>query len=295
MDRRERSRRVLESSSPSALDTRCSGFWASPTPITQLPGTDMADGHVHALYLHGHSVLHRVAPQVKIVGAFLIVVSIVVTPREAFWAFGLYLIVIVALSPQSPVSRPVSLARRMIIEVPFLLVALLLPILGGGSTVEVFGLSLSQAGLWDAWNILAKATLGLSIAVILGATTQVPELLVGLDGLKMPSIVTAIAGFMVRYIDVILSDWSRMRIAMASRAHDARWITQIGPMARTLGAMFVRTYERGERVYLAMRSRGYTGSMPASVIPETPVSQWMLGGAVIASVWTVAAMAVLTT
>ncbi len=253
----------------------------------------MADGHVHALYLHGNSVLHRVAPQIKIVAAFLIVIGIVVTPREAFWAFGLYLVAIVALATVAHIT-PRFAARRMVIEVPFLLVALLLPILGGGSTVEVFGLSLSQAGLWDAWNILAKATLGLSIAVILGATTQMPELLVGLDGLKMPSIVTAIAGFMVRYIDVILSDWSRMRIAMASRAHGARWITQIGPMARTLGVMFVRTYERGERVYLAMRSRGYTGSMPASAIPAAPVSQWMLGGAVIAAVWAVAALAVLT-
>ncbi len=254
----------------------------------------MADGHVHALYLHGHSVLHRVAPQVKIVGAFLIVIGIVVTPREAFWAFGLYLVAVVMLAAVARIP-PHFAARRMIIEVPFLLVALLLPILGGGPTVEVLGLSLSQAGLWDAWNILAKATLGLSIAVILSATTEVPEILAGLDGLKMPSIVTAIAGFMVRYIDVIVSDWSRMRTAMASRAHDARWIAQIGPMARTLGVMFVRTYERGERVYLAMRSRGYTGSMPASAIPATPVSEWMIGGAVIASVWAVATMAVFTT
>ncbi|MCZ7531858.1 MAG: cobalt ECF transporter T component CbiQ [Acidimicrobiia bacterium] len=254
----------------------------------------MADGHVHALYLHGHSVLHRLAPQVKIVGAFLIVIGIVVTPREAFWAFGVYVLAVIALAAIARIP-PSFAARRMLIEVPFLLVALLLPILGGGPSIEVFGLSLSQAGLWDAWNILAKATLGLSIAVILGATTQMPELLVGLDGLRMPSIVTAIAGFMVRYIDVILSDWSRMRIAMASRAHDARWITQIGPIARTLGVMFVRTYERGERVYLAMRSRGYTGSMPASAIPTTPGSEWMLGGAVIASVWAVAALAVLTT
>jgi len=254
----------------------------------------MGAGHAHALYLHGHSVLHRVAPQIKIAGAFLIVMGIVVTPRQAFWAFGLYVAVIVALAGIARIG-PRFAGRRMIIEIPFLLVALLLPILGGGPTVEVLGLPLSEAGLWDAWNILAKATLGLSVAVILGATTQVPEMLAGLDGLRTPSIITAIAGFMVRYVDVVLSDWSRMRIAMASRAYDARWFTQIKPMATLLGTMFVRTYERGERIYLAMGSRGYTGSMPASSIPATPVSQWAISLVVIASVWAVAGIAVLTT
>jgi cobalt/nickel transport system permease protein len=155
----------------------------------------------------------------------------------------------------------------------------------------VLGIDLSIAGIWDAWNIVAKATLGLMIATVLGATTDVTEFLAGMDGLRVPSVVTAIAGFMVRYVDVIAGDWSRMRIAMASRGHDPRWFTQVGPYARTLGAMFVRTFERGERVYLAMASRGYTGTMPSSVQPATPASQWWMGGAIVASFWIVAVSA----
>ena len=235
----------------------------------------MSSGHVHALYLHGHSPLHRLAPQVKILGAITLVFCFVATPRSAFWAFGVYAAVLVSLTFVARIPPSFAL-RRMAIEIPFLILALLLPILGSGERVDVLGMSLSEAGMWDAWNILAKATLGLATAVILGATTQIPEILSGLDGLKMPSVVTAIAGFMVRYIDVIASDWSRMRVAMASRGHDPRWLAQIGPLARTLGVMFIRTYERGERVYLAMRSRGYTGTMPASVIPATPPLQWVL-------------------
>jgi len=253
----------------------------------------MADGHVHGLYLHGHSRIHRLAPQVKIVGAVLLVLGFVATPRTAMWAFGIYALVVVSLAAVARI--PVTFAmRRMMIEIPFLLVVLLLPLLGSEPNVEVLGLSLSEAGLWDAWNILAKATLGLGIAVVLGATTQVPEILVGLDGLKMPSIITAIAGFMVRYIDVIATDWRRMRTAMASRGHDARWLTQVIPLARTLGAMFVRTYERGERIYLAMRSRGYTGTMPASSVPATPPVEWAIASIVVCSVWLVAAAAVVT-
>jgi cobalt/nickel transport system permease protein len=254
----------------------------------------VAGGHVHALFLHGHSPIHRLAPQIKILGAVLLVFCFVATPRDAFWAFGAYAALIVLLIALSRI--PPSFAiRRMAVEIPFLFVALLLPILGSGERVDILGLSLSEAGLWDAWNILAKATLGLSIAVILGATTQIPEILGGLDGLRMPTVVTAIAGFMVRYIDVIVSDWSRMRIAMASRGHDARWFTQVGPLARTLGVMFVRTYERGERVYLAMRSRGYTGTMPASAMPATPAIQWAAMLLLVVPIAAIAVIAVVAT
>jgi cobalt/nickel transport system permease protein len=45
--------------------------------------------------------------------------------------------------------------------------------------------------------------------------------------------------------------------------------------ARTVGSVFVRTYERGERVYLAMLSRVYTGSMPASGAVAVPAVQWV--------------------
>jgi cobalt/nickel transport system permease protein len=250
----------------------------------------VATTHVHALYRHGSTPVHRVAPQVKIVVAFGALLAIVSTPREAIWAFVLYAVLVCILAAVAGIT-PGFAARRLTIEIPFLILAALLPLFGGGPTTQVLGIDLSIAGLWDAWNIVAKATLGLLIATVLAATTDVTEFLAGMDGLRVPSVVTAIAGFMVRYVDVVAGDWSRMRIAMASRGHDPRWFTQIGPYARTLGVMFVRTFERGERVYLAMASRGYTGTMPASVQPATPAAQWWAGIAIVAAFWTVAATA----
>ncbi len=250
----------------------------------------MAGGHTHALYLHGDTAVHRAAPQVKIAAAFGFILAIVATPREAVWAFAAYTAVVVALGAAAGIT-PGFAARRLILEVPFVAVALLLPLLGGGPIVSVAGLDLSVAGLWDAWNILVKATLGLGVAIVLGATTEVPQFLAGLDGLRLPSVVTAIAGFTVRYVDVIADDWTRMRIAMASRGHDPRWFTQIGPYARMIGAMFVRTYERGERVYLAMAARGYTGVMPPSLQPATPAGQWAIAATLVAGAWSVVAIA----
>ena len=73
--------------------------------------------------------LHRLAPQCKLLATLLFVFAVVATPREQFWAFGVLaaLVVAAALIGRVPL---LAVARRLVIEVPFLLFALLLPILG---------------------------------------------------------------------------------------------------------------------------------------------------------------------
>ena len=234
----------------------------------------MSGSHVHALYRHGHSPLHQVAPQVKIVAAFGLVCAIALTPRTAIWAFVAYAAFVAALIAVARLPAG-FIARRAIVLVPFLLVAMLLPVVGSGDRVEVLGLSLSEQGLWDMWNVFAKAGLGFLVAVVLAGTTEVADLLRGLDALHMPRIVTSIVGFAVRYIDIVGADFGRMRIALASRGYQGRSLATWGIYARTVGSVFVRTYERGERIYLAMLSRVYTGSMPDSAAITVPVGQWV--------------------
>ena len=220
--------------------------------------------------------VHRLAPQAKVAATVLFVVAVVAAPREAFWAYAVFagLLVAVARFGQVPLGH---VARRLVIEAPFVAFALFLPFLGQGERVDAGGLSLSVAGLWGAWNILAKATLGVAASVLLAATTTVPELLRGLDGLRVPRVFTSIAGFMVRYVDVVRGDLARMQVARASRGHEARRIGDWRVLAKLAGALFIRAYERGERVHLAMLSRGYTGSMP--------VVAGAAGGAVPARHW----------
>ena len=78
----------------------------------------------------------------------------------------------------------------------------------------------------------------------------------------MPQLMVQIMQFMLRYADVIGSELHRMRIARESRAFVARDLRQARVVAASAGALFIRSYERGERVHLAMLSRGYDGAMP---------------------------------
>lgn len=224
--------------------------------------------------------MHSVAAQVKIVVAFGLVFSITLTPRTAIWAFVVFAVAVAALivTARLPLA---FIAGRAIVLIPFVLVAMLFPILGSGDRVDVFGMSLSEQGLWDLWNVLVKAGLGFLVAVVLGATTEIADLLRGLDALHMPRIVTAIIGFAVRYIDIVGADFARMRVAIASRGYGRRSLGAWGIYARSIGTMFVRTYERGERVYLAMLSRMYRGTMPVMDAVAVPATQWVVAAAVV--------------
>ena len=113
-----------------------------------------------------------------------------------------------------------------------------------------------------AWGLLAKGTLGVLASLTLAATTEPHDLLAGLERLRLPTLLVQIAGFMVRYLDVVTTELQRMRLARESRGFVARSPRHWPVLARSAGALFIRSFERGERVHLAMLSRGYTGRMP---------------------------------
>jgi cobalt/nickel transport system permease protein len=230
------------------------------------------------------------APHVKIAAAFTFVFAVVATPREAIWAFGIYagfLAILIAVAGL----RPRFVLTRMVVEIPFVLATLLFPFLAGGPTIEVLGVELSRAGLWDMWNILAKATLGLLTSIVLAGTTEIPRVLAGFDALRVPRVITAIMGFMIRYLDVVLGEFRRMRVAMQSRAYAPRWLGHVRPYAQSAGTIFVRSYERGERVYLAMASRGYTGHMPPATVGSATAAEWATGAAFVTAAWAIAIIA----
>ncbi|GAA4688126.1 cobalt ECF transporter T component CbiQ [Streptomyces chumphonensis] len=233
----------------------------------------MGAGHAHALYRHGRSPVHRLPAHCKIVALSAFVLIVVATPREAVWAFGAYAGLLTAVAAAARVP-PGFLLRRLLIEVPFVAFAVLLPFIAEGPRVEWLGLSLSESGLWSAWNILAKGTLGVAGSVLLAATTELRDLLLGLQRLRLPSLLVQIAAFMVRYLDVVAGELRRMRIAQLSRGHRPRGLRQWSTPARTAGALFIRSYERGERVHLAMLSRGYTGTMPVTRTRTAGRTQW---------------------
>ncbi|MGB0101487.1 MAG: cobalt ECF transporter T component CbiQ, partial [Nocardioides sp.] len=190
---------------------------------------------------------------------FMIVV--VATPRDWYAAYGVYLALLVVVIGVSRVP-PTYLLKRTVVEVPFVVFAVLLPFVATGPQVEVLGVSVSQHGLEAGIALLVKGTLGVLASLTLAATTEPQDLLVGLERLRLPHQLVQIMAFMVRYLDVVTGEMQRMKVARESRGFTARNPRHWPVVARSAGALFIRSYERGERVHLAMLSRGYTGTMP---------------------------------
>ena len=221
----------------------------------------MSGGHSHLLYRHGDSPIHRLPAHAKLLALVGFMLVVVAAPRDRYLAFAGYAILLAVVLAVAAVPAK-FVATRMVVEVPFVVFAVLLPVISAGPRVEVLGLSLSEDGLLAGWSILAKGTLGVVAAILLAATTDARAMLIGLQRLRLPARLVEIAAFMVRYTDVVVSDMQRMRVARESRGFEARHIGHLRVIAQSAGALFIRSYERGERVHLAMLSRGYAGAMP---------------------------------
>jgi cobalt/nickel transport system permease protein len=235
-------------------------------------------GHGHDVgerfYMHRHTVIHGMQAHVKLVATLAFVLVVVITPVRHYSAFALFALTLVALTfiARMPLKTVII---RSAIEIPFVLFAVLLPFFTPGPRVDVMGvIALSQPGLEQAFGILAKGTLGVVATIILGGTTQVSELLRGLERLRVPATIVQIATFMLRYANVVADEMRRMKVARESRGFVASGLGSWRILGQSAGALFIRSYERGERVHLAMLSRGFSGSFYRGDLVQVTVREW---------------------
>lgn len=225
------------------------------------------------LYLHRHSIVHSLPSHPKIVAAFLFISVVVATPTVNWKNFFAYFLLITSAALLAKIPIRVLLTRALI-EIPFVVFAILIPFFGKGETISFGPMNLYKEGLIASAGILIKGTLGVMTAITLSTTTTAREILRGLEKLKLPSLMVQIASFMLRYVNVVNDEMERMKIARESRGFNATGIKHWKVLATAAGALFIRSYERGERVHLAMLSRGYDGTLPISQAAKISKEVW---------------------
>ena len=222
----------------------------------------MGAGHAHPLYLPGTSPLHRCPPQCKIAAT-----PAVRPRRRGHPARGLLGLRAVRRGPgrggrgRPGAARP-SWPGAWSSSCRSCCSRCSCPSSARANGSRCSACRCPSSGLWGAWNIVAKGTLGVAASAIVAATTPVAELLRGLERLRLPK-----AAHHDRRVHGPLRRRDRRRgQADADRPHLPRPrppLDLAGQGGGGLGrALFIRSYERGERVYLAMVSRGYAGAMP---------------------------------
>jgi len=220
------------------------------------------------------SVIHKLDPRAKLIGFVALVVLCVSTPPNLWLAFVVYLALeaVILLLSHVPLRH---VAKRMLIVIPFILaVALFIPFFNkGGGSYNLGPLAVSAHGLTILWNVAIKSTVSVVAVILLSSTTPFPDLLRGMEKLKVPRIITTTLSFTYRYIFVLMDELQRMRRARDSRGWSGKWLWQAKVIGHMIGALFLRSYERGERVYASMLSRGYDGRVGAIYAYQVGVAE----------------------
>lgn len=198
--------------------------------------------------------------RIKIVCTFFFVLLVVSGTLNVmrFSAFFLILLV-VAIFSRGSLS---FLFKRSLVIIPFvILVVAFLPFFSGGETVTVAGISLCIEGLQRAGTIVMKAVLSVLAAALLAGTTEFSDLLKGFEDLKVPTIMVVLVSFIYRYSSVIVEEARRMKIARDIRSRKGNLFWQARTLGTIVAQIFMRSYERSERIYQAMVTRGFTGEI----------------------------------
>ncbi len=230
------------------------------------------------------------------------ILAITLVPDGAFVALAIAWAAILATGGAARIG-PLPLVRGTFVALPFFLGALPLAFSGEGpllATVHLgpLHLTVSQEGLLRLLTISAKSWLSIQVALLLVFTTPFHELVDGLRALRLPRILVAIISFMYRYLAVLTEEVGRMLRAKASRSADApegggggslRWRARVA--GRLVGSLFLRAYERSERVYAAMQARGFEGEFHHMTVRRIDAREWLALGALIAAlvIWELAA------
>ncbi len=223
-------------------------------------------------YHEKETFLHRLDPRVKVLVTVIYIISNALLPDGAWLAFiSAWMFLIIAnLLSQLGIGYTF---KRSIIALPFALIAVTVLFSIPGKPVFTFqflmwDLTITDAGLLRFVSILIRSWLSVQMAILLVAVTRFPDLIHALEHLHVPAILTTIIAFLYRYLFVLTDEVLRLIRARESRSAASAgnrsgggvlWRAKVaGNMA---GQLFLRSYERSDRIYHAMLSRGYTGHL----------------------------------
>jgi len=241
------------------------------------------------------SPVHRADARVKVALSFAAIIAINGTPVLAWPIHAGYALGLLGLAWVARIS-PLQILKRSALALPFVFMAAMgLPFVREGQAIvalDLLGLpvTMTDIGLHRFANVMVKAWLSVWVSISLIFTTRFTGIIAAMRSLGVPLVLTSIIGLMYRYMYVLVDEARRLMTARDARSailEDDRgavaragrgllWRARI--TGNMIGTLFLRTYERSERIYNAMLARGFDGEV--RVLRQSPVSRIEVGVAV---------------
>lgn len=211
-----------------------------------------------------NTAVHRIHPMAKLTVTLFFIVAVVSCGRYSFAQTLPYFAYIIILPPLADIPYGILL-KRVIPALPFCIFAGISNIILERSTAfSALGVNFSY-GTLSFVTILLKTVLTVAAVVILSATTPMRDINMCLSRLRIPSILIMQISMTYRYLCIISDEAHSMYNAYIVRSNGKKGILAMH-MGSFLGQLLIRSFDRAERVYLAMKCAGYSGSVRT---PET--------------------------
>ncbi len=220
------------------------------------------------------TIIHRLNPLTKTIATFLYVVIVVSFERHnvsSLMPYFFYPIIVGALS-----NVPYKLLlSRLAIAMPFCVFA--------GFTNLFFEKNIAfyinsnigiSFGVLSFSSIIIKSILTVMAVLLLIATTSMPMLARQLISLHLPTSFVLVISLMYRYISVLIEESSNMYTAYLLRSGSKNGIKlkDIGPF---LGQLILRSFDKAEQIYRAMKCRGFSSDYSYVPIQKIPPVEWL--------------------
>ncbi|HHE41190.1 MAG TPA: cobalt ECF transporter T component CbiQ [Dehalococcoidia bacterium] len=212
------------------------------------------------------SVVHRLDPRTKLLASCAFILVVAAIPPDSWLSYAVCagLLAIWFSLSHVPLSH---ILRRSLVVLPFVaVVAVFIPFLhegqvAGSYSIGGWELSVTYDGLVVLRTVLVRAWLSITALILLTATTRMTDLLHAMERLRLPRVLVMMMSFMYRYIFVLTDEVMRLKMMRDSRnfGYGGSRIWQIRTVGHMIGTLLIRSYERAERVYAAMLSRGFNG------------------------------------
>lgn len=223
---------------------------------------DFFDSHCHR-----ESVLGSLDPRVKLIATLSFVVAITIIPPNAYLAYLAFFITALVMIITSKVSSNHYFQSLLVITPLIATLALAVPFMnprpGDGLTLGN-DLSINSYKLIMLFSLVSKTVLSYLFSLVLLFSTSFVSLMEAFEKLGVPRLFVMIANFAYRYQFIIVDETERLVRSRNSRLWQPRFITQARTVGYMVGTLFLRSYERSERVYMAMSSRGFAGRFVAN-------------------------------
>ncbi|MGA2912402.1 MAG: cobalt ECF transporter T component CbiQ [Methanoregula sp.] len=217
------------------------------------------------------SFIHRLDARVKIILAFAVIIAVVAVPYSTI-VYTVGIIFFVFFTGLWILSRlsPAVYLRRLGEIIPLWGIVIFFQIfLKNKYYTEYhailtlpFGIAIYSESVTFAFILLVKFIISISFIILLSSTTKIQDMLEGATRLGLPADFALVLGMMIRYLFVFGYIYRKMTESLVTRCFDAfdrklPYRYRIRQLGYTIGTMFIRAYEQGERVYISMLCRGY--------------------------------------